>query len=243
MPQQEHVLHRPTEHDFSSSLVYWRDFENKGCVARQLTREGQIRPWCSISAAPYCSHLLSYPSNHGPFLCPRRQSSRCGQPRGGGGVDSTETGKGFVRENDGDIIKSSSGGGSGGGSQACNATDADDDHGTPRCSVQAGGDEFTLLHLKDGGVFPPQSGLVVKKDKGDFDQVRHNRNTSPARYLSKKVLAYPEETRLHTRGHRSMRCTFVPPKTFLAKDGCARTRLRKRETYRKPTTPSSQPCG
>lgn len=36
--------------------------------------------------------------------------------------------------------------------------------------------EFTLVHLKPGGVFPPQSGLMTqggrsRKDKDDFDQV------------------------------------------------------------------------
>lgn len=137
------------------------------------------------------------------LLYSRRQSSRCGRPGsqegsqvhaselvgdgsklahgamggGGGGSDRTESGGGSFEGDGRDITINSSGGGKLSG--AIGSGDVKDDHSASGGSGQAGGDEFTLIHLKEGGVFPPRSGLMVmgsrsRKDKGEFDQARGN---------------------------------------------------------------------
>ena len=61
----------------------------------------------------------------------------------------------------------------GGGDSAGDRSERDgDDEEPPRDDG-----EFTLVHLQPGGVFPPQSGLMMlgrsRKDKDDLDQARH----------------------------------------------------------------------
>lgn len=64
-----------------------------------------------------------------------------------------------------------SGDGDNGGEPVGGRRDCDSD------MMARGGEEFMLVHLKPGGVFPPQSGLMMlgrsRKDKDDFDQVRN----------------------------------------------------------------------